>query len=247
MFEAVKDRRTIRKYPPEDINPSLLNGLLGTSFHASTMGRMQLYSVIVTHDVEMKEKLSPAYFNQPMAKNVPVVLAFCIDLRRFSEWCEQWRAVPSYDNLMSFMNVSMDILFVARTFCTLAGETGLGICYLGITTYDPQMIIDTPQLPGLVFPLTTITVGYPDNVPVQVDRLSLGAAVHDERYHDYTPGGIDKPYAYRESLPENEQLIKENRKGTLAQVFTDVHYTKKNNEFMSGNLLEVLRQQGLLK
>ena len=29
---------------------------------------MQLYSVIVTRDAEMKEKLSPAHFNQPMVK-----------------------------------------------------------------------------------------------------------------------------------------------------------------------------------
>ena len=54
--------------------------------------------------------------------------------------------------------------------------------YLGTTTYNPQMIIDTLQLPELVFPLTTITVGYPDGIPAQVDRLSLEAAVHDEKY-----------------------------------------------------------------
>ena len=225
MFETVKNRRTIRKYLPKDINPSLLNDLLETSFRASTMGGMQLYSVIVTRDAEMKEKLSPAHF----------------------KWCEQRKAVPGYDNLMSFMNASMDTLLVAQTFCTLAEEAGLGICYLGTTTYNPQMIIDTLQLPELVFPLTTITVGYPDGIPAQVDRLPLEAAVHDEKYHDYTPEGIDKLYAYKESLPENKQFIEENKKETLAQVFTDVRYTKKDNEFMSENLLKVLRQQGFLK
>lgn len=53
--------------------------------------------------------------------------------------------------------------------------------------------------------------------------------------------------AYKESLPENKQFIEENKKETLAQVFTDVRYTKKDNEFMSENLLKVLRQQGFLK
>ena len=69
----------------------------------------------------------------------------------------------------------------------------------------------------------------------------------DEKYHDYTPEEIDKLYAYKESLPENKQFIEENKKETLAQVFTDVRYTKKDNEFMSENLLKVLRQQGFLK
>ena len=74
------------------------------------------------------------------------------------------------------------------------------------------MIIDTLQLPELVFPLTTITVGYPDGIPAQVDRLPLEAAVHEEKYHDYTPEEIDKLYAYKESLPENKQFIEENKK-----------------------------------
>ena len=59
-----------------------------------------------------------------------------------------------------------------------------------------------------------------------------------------TSEDIDKLYAYKESLPENKQFIEENQKETLAQVFTDIRYTKKDNEFMSDNLLKVLRQQG---
>ena len=246
MIDTVKNRRTIRKYLQKDISSDLLNDLLETSSRASTMGGMQLYSVVITRNAEMKEKLSPAHFNQPMVKGAPVVLTFCADFRRFSKWCEQRNAVPGYNNLMSFMNAAMDTLLVAQTFCTLAEEAGLGICYLGTTTYNPQMNIDALQLPELVFPITTVTVGYPDGIPAQVDRLPLEATVHEEYYHDYSKADIDKLYAYKESLPENEQFVKENRKETLAQVFTDVRYTKKDNEFMSDNLLKVLHQQGFM-
>ena len=246
MIDTVKNRRTIRKYLQKDISSDLLNDLLETSSRASTMGGMQLYSVVITRNAEMKEKLSPAHFNQPMVKGAPVVLTFCADFRRFSKWCEQRNAVPGYNNLMSFMNAAMDTLLFAQTFCTLAEEAGLGICYLGTTTYNPQMVIDALQLPELVFPITTVTVGYPDGIPAQVDRLPLEATVHEEYYHDYSKADIDKLYAYKESLPENEQLVKENRKETLAQVFTDVRYTKKDNEFMSDNLLKVLHQQGFM-
>ena len=246
MIDTVKNRRTIRKYLQKDISSDLLNDLLETSSRASTMGGMQLYSVVITRNAEMKEKLSPAHFNQPMVKGAPVVLTFCADFRRFSKWCEQRNAVPGYNNLMSFMNAAMDTLLVAQTFCTLAEEAGLGICYLGTTTYNPQMVIDALQLPELVFPITTVTVGYPDGIPAQVDRLPLEATVHEEYYHDYSKADIDKLYAYKESLPENEQFVKENRKETLAQVFTYVRYTKKDNEFMSDNLLKVLHQQGFM-
>lgn len=70
------------------------------------------------------------------------------------------------------------------------------------------------------------------------------AIVHEETYHDYTPEDIDRLYAYKESLPENKQFIAENNKETLAQVFTDVRYTKKDSEAMSENLWKVMKQQG---
>ena len=43
------------------------------------------------------------------------------------------------------------------------------------------------------------------------------------------------------------QFVKENNKETLAQVFTDVRYTKKNNEYFSEVLLKVLKDQGFMK
>ena len=67
-MESINNRRTIRKYKQEDISASLLNDLLEKAFRASTMGNMQLYSVIVTRDKQMKERLAPAHFNQPMVQ-----------------------------------------------------------------------------------------------------------------------------------------------------------------------------------
>ena len=243
-MEILKQRRTIRKYQQKDISSDLLNDLLDSAFRASTVGNMQVYSVIVTRDAERKARLAPAHFNQPMVKTAPVVLTFCIDLRRFTKWCEQRKATPGYNNLEWFVTGSVDALLAAQTFCVAAEEKGLGICYLGTTTYNPQMIIEALELPELVFPITTVTVGWPAEEPAQVDRLPLEAIVHEETYHDYTPEDIDRLYAYKESLPENKQFIFENNKETLAQVFTDVRYKKEDNEVMSENLWKVIKKQG---
>ena len=87
-------------------------------------------------------------------------------------------------------------------------------------------------------------MGWPAEVPAQVDRLPLEAVVHEEIYHDYTSEDIDRLYAYKESLSENIRFIIENNKETLAQVFTDVRYTKKDSEAMSENLWKVMKEQG---
>lgn len=245
-MESIKNRRTIRKYKDQDISSQLLTELLTDSFRASTMGGMQLYSVVVTRDKDMKAKLAPFHFNQPMVTQAPVVLTFCADFNRFCLWCKQRNAVPGYDNFLSFMNAATDALLVTQNFCTLAEENGLGICYLGTTIYNPEPIIELLKLPRLVIPVATITVGYPDECPEQPDRLPVSGIIHEEYYHDYTPEDIEQVYAYKESLSVNKQFVAENQKENLAQVFTDVRYRKSDNECMSEKLLEVLRKQGFL-
>lgn len=214
------------------------------SFRASTVGNMQTYSVVVTREAEGKEKLSPAHFNQPMVKSAPVVLTFCIDLRRFSKWCEQRNAQPGYNNFEWFITGAVDALLAAQTFCVAAEKKGLGICYLGTTTYNPHVIVEALNLPELVFPITTVTVGWPAEDPEQVDRLPIEGIVHEEFYHDYSPEDIDAIYAYKESLQENIKFIVENNKETLAQVFTDIRYTKDANEAMSKVLWDTMKKQG---
>lgn len=246
-MEYVKQRRSIRKYMDKDIEPEVLNELLEVAGRASTMGNLQLYSVVVTRDKAMKEKLAPAHFNQPMVMGAPVMLTFCADFHRTSVWCENRQAVPGYDNFLSFLNASIDTLLYAQTFCDLAEKKGLGICYLGTTIYQPDLLIDTLKLPELVMPVTTVTVGYPAEHPEQTDRLPSVAFVHDEVYHDYTPADIDRLYACKEALPENKHFVEINRKETLAQIFTDIRYTKKDNESMSETYLKALQRQGFLK
>lgn len=243
-MDCIKNRRTIRKYTTQEVSDELLERLLAEAEQTPTMGNLQLYSVIVTRDTEMKQKLAPAHFGQPMVTGASVVLTFCADFRRTTTWCQQRKATPGYDNMLSFMNAATDALLYTQNFCTLAENEGLGTCFLGTTIYCPQAIIDTLKLPKLVFPVATITVGYPAEVPAQSDRLPIKGIVHHETYQDYSEKDIDEIYGYKESLPENKNFVEINKKETLAQIFTDIRYTKKDNEAMSETLLQALRNQG---
>lgn len=245
-MKTLNERRSIRKYSDREVSNELLDRLLSEAERTPTMGNLQLYSVVVTRSKEMKEKLAPAHFNQPMIEGAPVVLTFCADFRRTSLWAENRKAVPGYDNLLSFMNAATDALLYCQTFTNLAEEAGLGTCFLGTTVYMPKQIIDILKLPKLVMPIATITIGWPDENPAQSDRLPLASIVHSEIYHDYTPADIDKYYKEKEELPENKHFVEINHKETLAQIFTDIRYTKKDNEAMSKGLIEALKQQGFL-
>lgn len=243
-MESIRNRRTIRKYKSQDIPEELLNSLLEEASRASTMGNMQLYSAVITRSEEMKSKLAPMHFNQPMVTGAPVVVTFCADFNRFSLWCKQRKAEPGYDNFLSFINALSDALLFTQNFCTLAEDAGLGICYLGTTIYNPAPIIELLKLPRLVIPVATITVGYPDELPVQPDRLPLRGIIHNEVYKQYSEKDIDDIYSYKESLPENKNFVEINHTETLAQIFTDIRYKKADNELMSSGLVKLLKEQG---
>ena len=147
---------------------------------------MQVYSIIITRDEEKKRELAPFHFNQKMVTEAPVVLTFCADFNRFSKWCLLRKADPGYDNFLSFMTAAIDALLVAQTFCIAAEAKGLGICYLGTTTYMAHKIIEVLKLPKGVVPVTTSLWAGLLEKPEQVDRLPLEAIVHNETYCDYT-------------------------------------------------------------
>ena len=239
-------RTSIRKYAERPVEDSLLNQLLEEAEHTQTMGNLQLYSVVVTRSKEMKEKLSPAHFNQPMVKQAPVVLTFCADYHRTTEWALQRKAHPGYDNFLSYQNAATDALLFCQRFCDLAEAAGLGLCFLGTTVYQPQAIIDTLQLPKLVMPVATITLGWPDEHPDVSERLPLTAIRHDETYQPVTAATIDRDYAEKEALPVNQEFVRINGTETLAQIFTDIRYTRTDCEAMSTGLLEALKKQGFL-
>ncbi len=245
-MELLNKHVSIRKYTEQSIEDKLIESIIYSGTKASTTGNMQLYSVIVTKNETKKKELLPLHFNQPLVKSAPVLLTFVADFNRFSKWCNFNEAVPGYNNFLSFFTAAIDALLVAQNVCIAAENVGLGICYLGTTTYNAREIIKVLNLPNLTFPVTTVALGYPDESPELTDRIPLNGIVHYEEYSDYTKEGINKLYEFKENLESSKRFIEENNKETLAQVYTDVRYKKADNEFFSAKMLQTIREQGFL-
>ena len=246
MTDTLLNHRTIRKYTADPIPSQIMEYILEAGIRAANTGNMQVYSIIATTEQSIKEELAPCHFNQPMIAQAPVVLTFCADFNRFNKWCRLRNAEPGYDNFLSFMTAAIDALLVAQNVCVAAEDAGLGTCYLGTTTYMAGKIIDVLDLPAGVVPVTTLTVGYPDESPEPCDRLPLEAVVHQEKYVDYTNTDIDNHYREKELITTYQDFVKENKKETLAQVFTDVRYKKGDNVLFSKSLIDILEKQGFM-
>lgn len=246
MIQQIFEHRSIRKYKTDSIPENVLNEVLLAGTRASTTGNMQVYSIVVTKDNTLKEQLWASHFKQDMVKQAPVVLTFCADFNRFNKWCEYRKASPGYDNFLSFFTAAIDALLVSQNVSLEAEAHGLGICYLGTTTYMAEKIINILDLPKGVIPVTTVVIGYPDEQPELTDRLPLEALIHNEKYSDYSKEDIDRLYSEKESLDQTKELLEINEKETLAQIFTDNRYKKADNIHFSNELLRILKQQGFM-
>ncbi|MFO7616451.1 MAG: nitroreductase family protein [Bacteroidales bacterium] len=247
MLDTLLNHKSIRKFKPNPVEEEKLKLILEAASRASTTGNMQVYSIVVTTDEEIRKQIWASHFRQDMVLQAPVHLTFCADFNRFSKWCAQRGADPGYDNFLSFLTGAIDALLAAQNAALAAEEQGLGICYLGTVTWMAHRFIDILELPRLVIPVAAIVLGYPDEDPGLTDRLPLEGIVHQEKYADYPPESIDQFYQPKEALPSTAELLKENGMDSLARIFTEKRYTRKDNRHFSRLFLEVLRNQGFME
>jgi nitroreductase len=246
MLDNLFNHRSIRKFKADPVEQEKLDTILQAASRASNTGNMQVYSVVVTRDADIRNKLWEAHFKQGMVLEAPVHLTFCADFNRFSKWCEQRKADPGYNNFLSFLTGAIDAMIAAQNAAIAAESLGLGICYLGTATWMASRMIEILDLPKLVVPVTAIVLGYPDENPPLTDRLPVEGIVHYEKYQDYLPVDIDRIHAEKESLESTLELLKVNGKETLAQIFTDNRYKRSDNRYFSRAFLKVLEQQGFM-
>lgn len=244
MIKEIANHRSIRQYKLDQIPENILKEVLEAGTRASTVGNMQLYSIIVTQSAEMRAKLAPLHFNQPAATTAPCILTFCADVNRFSRWCEQRGAEPGYDNFCWFMNAVTDALLASQNITLEAQAHGLGVCYLGTTLYNAGEMVQLMELPEGVIPVMALSVGYPEAMPGLTDRLPLEGVVHYERYEEYTPEAVDAIWKEREASEETAKLLEANQLPNLARIFTERRYKKDDNVHFSRKYFDELKKQG---
>ena len=123
-----------------------------------------------------------------------------------------------------------------------------------ITRITAREIIDYLELPKGVFPVTSITVGYPAEDPALRDRLPLEVMVHQEKYERMTDEEILAAHTDRERnawarYTVSEELRKMLEEAGITRV-TDFYtsefkYSKELHREISAMLLETLPNQDL--
>ncbi|MEN8242614.1 MAG: nitroreductase family protein [Chloroflexota bacterium] len=251
FIEQIKTHRSIRRYKPDPVLEEMLTEILEAGIRASSSGNMNVYSIIVTRDQALREQLYTAHMEQRMVLDAPVLVTFCADFHRMRKWLEVSDAPQGFDNFMSFMIAAFDATLVSQNVALAAEARGLGICYLGSTLANCEMVGNILQLPRHVIPVVGFTLGYPDEDPALRDRLPLDAVVHQETYQEYSEERIRAVYHDRETAGwerymKNKwlrEMVEEHGVENLAQIYSMVKYTRESHQEHSRRVLAYLEAQ----
>ncbi len=251
VIETIHRHRSIRKYKQDPVPEDLLKNILEAGIRASSSGNMQAYSIIISRDRNLRERLFEPHMHQSMVLDAPVLLTFCADFHRMRRWLHLSGAPDSFDNFMSFMVAAIDAILVSQNVALAAESEGLGICYLGSTLANCDQIGEILNIPRGVVPVVGFTLGYPAQDPDPRDRLPLDGLLHDEVYQDYSDKRILEIYCDRErygwdrymSYPRLRKLVEEAGVENLAQIYSVVKYTRESHQRYSKKILKYLSEQ----
>ncbi|AZZ36071.1 NADPH-dependent oxidoreductase [Bdellovibrio sp. qaytius] len=254
LFDALEKHVSVRSYKSDPIPQEVLDQILNAATRASSSGNMQSYSIIVTTDTELKQKLYEPHFKQDMVLDAPAVVTFCADFHRMRRWLKLRNAADNFDNFMSFMIASIDAILASQNAALAAEGLGLGICYMGTTLASCGEIAKILECPEGVVPVVGFSLGYPNEKPELRDRLPLKALVHNNTYQKRTDAEIIAEYSQREikgwerymSQPHLKAAVEKNGIENLAQVYTQLKYTKASHEEYSNTVMACLKEQGFL-
>lgn len=254
LKDAIHRHRSIREYEDRAISPELLDEILEAGIRASSSGNMQSYSIIVTKDKELKEKLYTAHMEQSMVVDAPVLVTFCADFNRMRKWLALNDAPVHFDNFMSLMIGAIDATLASQN-CALAAENaGLGICYMGSTLANCDQIGELLNLPENVVPIVGFSLGYPAENPAPRDRLPIHGIVHYDQYRDYSEEQILEIYKDRNEkgwdrymeVPRLKEMTEQLGLKNLAQIYSVAKYTKESHIEFSQTVLNYLDKQNFM-
>jgi nitroreductase len=169
-IEAIKGRRSIRKFKDRAVGKEIIDELLNAAKMAPSAGNLQARDFIVVSNKITKQKLTKAALGQSFIEQAPVVIVVIANIERSS------RIYKSRGELYAIQDATAGI----ENMLLVAHSMGLGACWVG--AFDENEVIELLGIPDKTLPVAMIPVGYPDEQPAAPPRMAMERLVHWETW-----------------------------------------------------------------
>ena len=202
VSEAIKKRRSIRKFKPDPIPEEKIRLLLESARLAPSGTNTQPWRFIIVKDNGTKKKLQEAAHNQRHVKSAPVIIVCCADLKAFKEFSErvdeliESGALPerTREVFIPYLSKGMDtvtkdalmiaaaanVAIAVEHIVLQAVEIGLGTCW--VRWYEDDKVKKILDIPEHVEVMALLPVGVPDEEPTPRPRLGLDKIVYSDKF-----------------------------------------------------------------
>ncbi len=182
VIELLKSHRSIRKFKPDPVAQEIVEELILAGQSAATSSFIQACTVIQVTDPACREELCDAAAGQLYVKESPVFLVFCADMQRHQLACDMHEAEMLSGFTEQFLTASVDCALFAQNVLVAAESMGLGGCYIGAIRNKIAEVDKLLRLPGKVYPVFGMCLGYPAQDPEIKPRLPVEAILKQHRY-----------------------------------------------------------------
>ena len=171
VFEAIKERRSIRSFTEENVSDEAVKQLIDAARWAPSAGNTQPLELVVVRDPEIKQRLTVAAFNQALIKKAPVVFVVCTDTTRSKK---------GYGSRGEQLYSIQDTAASTENILLTAHELGLATCWVG--AFNEKDVAKAINAPKKTKPVAIIPVGHPAERPSAPKRRDANEIVHYERF-----------------------------------------------------------------
>ncbi len=198
VIEAIKERRSIRKFKPDPVPDAIILELLECARLAPSAANSQPWRFVVLKDATIKKKLREYCYNMPIIEAAPCTIVCCIDLSTRTQKLARQRLkeliiVGAYADignhnyvLPEILNPEIDpveLLSECDFDCALASEhivlaataLGLGTCWIGALEKDK--VDQLLNLPDGIRVVKLLALGYPAQSPPPRPRVPLESII----------------------------------------------------------------------
>ena len=169
LMEAIKTRRSIRRYKDLQVPETLLREVLNAARLAPSADNAQPWKIIVVRDEAVKAKLASACNGQKFMAQAPIILVAC--------------GVPedAFQTVGGYMSSHVIDASIAVDHLTLAAHSlGLGTCW--IAWFKEDKVREILEIPEDIRVIALTPLGYPDETPERTPRKNLEDLVVFDRY-----------------------------------------------------------------
>ena len=169
VFEAIKNRRSIRSYKTDPIDDKTITRLLEAVRLAPSGKNLQPWKFILVRGLNIKERLVTACRNQTFIAKAPNIIAACAFEKQ------------SYDKMGSYMaSWPIDVAIAMDHLTLAAASVGIGTCWIG--AFDEGEVKKILNIPDDVRVVALTPLGYPEFMPPQRSRKSLEEIICYDKY-----------------------------------------------------------------